>query len=106
MLYGTDSFIVYIKTLPKKINWINEDGLGRKIMKKFVGFRSKTYSYFLDNGSEDKKAKGTKNCVIIKKIKFGNYKICLEENKLENKINHLEKIRLTKIVLKNIIKNQ
>ena len=75
-------------------------------MKKFVGFRSKTYSYFLDDGSEDKKAKDTKNCVIIKKIKFGNYEICLEANQLENKINHLEKIRLTKIVLKNIIKNQ
>ena len=30
-------------------------------------------------------------CVIKRKLKFGNYKNCLEETKLENKINHLEK---------------
>ena len=35
--------------------------LGGKIMTKFVGLRAKTYSCLIDNGSEDKKAKGTKN---------------------------------------------
>ena len=30
-------------------------------MIKFVGLRAKTYSYLIDNGGEDKKAKGTKN---------------------------------------------
>ena len=34
--------------------------LGGKNMTKFVGLRAKTYSYLIDNGSEDKKAKGTK----------------------------------------------
>ena len=38
--------------------------LGRKIMKKIVGLRVKTYSYLLDDGSEDKKANDTKKCVI------------------------------------------
>ena len=38
-----------------------KDELGGKIMKEFAGFRAKTYSYLIDNGSEDKKAKGTKN---------------------------------------------
>ena len=46
--------------------------LGRKIMTKFVGFRAKTYSYLTNEGSEDKKAKGTKNCVIKRKLKFEN----------------------------------
>ena len=36
------------------------------------------------------KIKGTKQCAI-KKIKFKNYKNCLEATQLENKINHLEK---------------
>ena len=50
--------------------------LDGKIMKKFVGLRAKTYSYLRDDSSEDKKAKGTKKCVI--KRKFKNYKNCLE----------------------------
>ena len=35
-------------------------------MTKFVGIRAKTYSYLIDDISEDKKAKGTKKCVIKK----------------------------------------
>ena len=38
-----------------------KDKLGRKILTKFVGLREKTYSYLIDDGSEDKKAKSTKN---------------------------------------------
>ena len=41
-----------------------KDKLGRKTMTKFVGLRAKTYSYFINDSSEDKKAKGTKKCVI------------------------------------------
>ena len=41
-----------------------KDELGGKIMKEFVGLRPRTYSYLTDNGSEDKKAKDTKKCVI------------------------------------------
>ena len=36
-------------------------------MTKLVGLRAKTYSYLIDEGSEDKKAKGTKKCVYKKK---------------------------------------
>ena len=42
----------------------------------------------MDDGSENKKAKGTKMCVIKRKLKFENYKNCLEAVQLENKINH------------------
>ena len=74
--------------------------LGRKIMTKFVGFRAKTYSYLTNESSEDKKAKGTKNCVIKRKLKFENFENCLEATQLENKINHVEKMKLTYIFLK------
>ena len=46
--------------------------LGGKIMTKFIGIRAKTYSYVIKDGSEDKKAKGTKKCVIKIKLKFEN----------------------------------
>ena len=72
-----------------------KDELGGKIMKKFVGLRAKTYSYLIDDGSENKKAKGTKKCVIKIKLKFENYKNCLEATQLDNKINYLKKIKLT-----------
>ena len=62
--------------------------LGGKILTKFVGLKVKTYSYLIDHGSEDKKAKSEKK---KKKLKFENYKNCLEATQLENKINHLEK---------------
>ena len=37
-----------------------------------------------------KKAKGTENCVIKKKLKFENYKNCSDATQVDNKINYLE----------------
>ena len=68
-----------------------KDELGEKVRTKFVGLRPKMYCYLIDDGSEDKKSKGTKKCPIKRKLKFENYKIYLEALQLENKINHLEK---------------
>ena len=45
-----------------------KDKLGRKIMTKFIGLKAKTYSYLIDDSSEDKKAKGTKKCAIKRKL--------------------------------------
>ena len=39
---------------------VMKDQLGGTITMKYVGLRAKTYSYLIDNGSEDKKARGTK----------------------------------------------
>ena len=69
----------------KKVIGLMKDELGGKIMTKFVGLRAKTYSYLIDDGSEDKKAKSTKKCVIKRKLKFENYKSCLEGTQPENK---------------------
>ena len=44
----------------KKVIWLINDELGGKIMRTCVGLRAKTYSYLIDDSSEDKKAKGKK----------------------------------------------
>ena len=46
----------------KKAFGLMKDELGGKIIIKFVGLRAKTYIYLIDDGSENKKAKGTKKC--------------------------------------------
>ena len=51
-----------------------KDELGGKIIMEFVTLRPETYSFLTDDGKEDKKAKGTKKCVIKKMIKFNDYK--------------------------------
>ena len=68
-----------------------KDSLVGKIIIKFVGSRAKTYSCLIDDDSENKKRKVTKKCVIKRKLKFENYKSCLEATQLENKINCIEK---------------
>ena len=112
----TDSFIVYIKAsdiysdiakdvetrfdttsykldkpLPigknkKEINLI-KDEFGGKIIKEFAALTVKTYSYLTN---KNVKIKGTKKRMIKRKLKFEDYKHCLEATQLENKINHLK----------------
>ena len=107
----TDSFVIHIKTedfyediandvekwfdtlnydnnrpLPiymnKKVIGLFKDELGGKIMKEFVGLRAKTYAYLMDDDSEHKKAKGTKKCVIKRRLMFENYTDCLFNDKI------------------------
>ena len=61
----------------KKVIGLMKDELGGKIIMEFVTLRPKTYSFLTDDGKEDKKAKGTKKCIIKKMIKFNDYKKCL-----------------------------
>ena len=65
----------------KKKIALMKDELGGKIMKVFIGLRPKCYLYLTDDGKIDKKAKGTKKCVIKKEIMFNNYVECLKEKK-------------------------
>ena len=66
----------------KKIIGLMKDELGGKIIMEFVTLRPKTYSFLTDDGKEDKKAKGTKKCIIKKMIKFNDYKKCLLNDKV------------------------
>ena len=109
----TDSFRIYIKTediyvdiakdvetkfhtstykleqpLPKgknkKVIESMKDKLGRKIMSEFSALIQPTYSYLTDV-SENKRStkKGTKKRFIKRKLKFEDYKHCLEAIQLE-----------------------
>ena len=61
----------------KKVIGLMKDELGGRVITEFVTLRPKTYSYLTDDFKEDKKAKGTKKCVIKRMIKFNDYKNCL-----------------------------
>ena len=107
----TDSFIIYLKTedvyeviaddvekkidtpnyefdrpLPtsknKKVIGLMRNELGGKIMTKFVTLKPKTYSYLMDDGNSDKKAKGTKKYITKRILKFNDYKDCLLNNEI------------------------
>ena len=66
----------------KKVIGLMKDELGGKIITEFVILRPKTYSYLTDDGKEDKRAKGTKQCVIKRMIKINDYKNCLLKAKV------------------------
>ena len=66
----------------KKAIGLMKDELGRKILMEFVTLRPKTYSFLTDDGKEDKKAKGTKKCIIKNMIKFNDYKKCLLDDEV------------------------
>ena len=51
-----------------------KDELGERIMKEFCALRAKTY--LMDDESEVKKSKGTKKCIIKRKLMFENYEDC------------------------------
>ena len=65
----------------KKVILLMKDELGGRVITEFVALRLKTYSYLTDDCKEDKKAKGTKKCVMKRMIKFDDYRNCLLNNK-------------------------
>ena len=64
----------------KKVIGMFKYELGGKIMKGFCAPRAKTYAYLMDDDSEKKNAKGTKKCIIKRRIKFEDYKDSLFNN--------------------------
>ena len=66
----------------KKVIGLMKDELGGKIITEFVTLRPKTYCYLTYYGKIDKKAKGTKKCIIKRMIKFDDYKNCLLNDKI------------------------
>ena len=58
-----------LKRRNKKVIGLMKDELQGKIMTELAALRPKTYSYLMDDGNSDKKAKGTKKCVIKKILK-------------------------------------
>ena len=60
-----------------------KDELGGKIMTEFVALGPKLFSYKKLGGSEDKKCKGIKKCVVKKTLTFEDYKTCLFNDSTE-----------------------
>ena len=68
----------------KKVIGLMKDELGGEIIMQFIALRPKTLtdnSCLTDKDKIDKKAKGTKKCVIKKMIKVDDYKKCLLNDK-------------------------
>ena len=76
-----DSFIMNIKTNDFYKD-ISNDVENRFDTSNYEVNRPKTYSFVTDDGKEDKKAKGTKKCIIKKMIKFNDYKKCLLDDEV------------------------
>ena len=66
----------------KKVIGLMKDELRGKIIIEFAVLRPKNYSYIMDDGNNDKKAKGTKKCVIQQILNFNDYKDCLFNNEM------------------------
>ena len=123
----TDSFIISIKTedfyenignnvekrfdtsnyefnrpLPKeknkKVIGLMKDQLRGKIITEFAALRPKTYSYLIDYGNGDKKAKGRNECVIRRVLKFNDYKDSLLNNEITLKSQQFLKVKLIMIM--------
>ena len=99
-----DSFIMHIKTedfykdiaddVEKRFDTSNYEikrpfptGKNKKVIglmkdDRICCFKTKTYSYLMDDGGSDKKAKGTKNCVIKRRLQFNDHKDCLLNNEI------------------------
>ena len=66
----------------RKVIELMKDELGGKITTEFVVLRPRIYSHLIDDGTDDKKAKGTKKCVIKCRLEFSYYKYCLLNNEI------------------------
>ena len=66
----------------KKVIGLMKDEPGGKIMTEFTALRPKTYSCLMGDGNSDKKAKGTRKCVIKRGLKFIDYKDYLLNNEI------------------------
>ena len=64
--------------LNKKVIRLMKNKLGGAIMTEFVALRPKLYSYKNLDGSEDKKCKGIKKCIVKKTLTFENYSTILQ----------------------------
>ena len=65
----------------KKVLGMMKDEAAGKIIKEFVGLRSKLYSFIMDDGEETKKCKGIKRQVVESSIRHEHYKTCLTTGK-------------------------
>ncbi|XP_050507853.1 uncharacterized protein LOC126885339 [Diabrotica virgifera virgifera] len=78
--YAVDN-IYNIPRVNKKVLGVMKDENKGEIMTKFVGLRSKMYTFKVQSGRITKKAKGTKYNIVKNVIKFDDYVNCLNDFK-------------------------
>ena len=66
----------------KKVIRKFKDELGGKIIVEFCALRAKAYAYKLDDDTMNKRAKGTKKCIVEREIIFQNYVDYLFKNEV------------------------
>ena len=97
----------------KKVLGKFKDELAGKIMTKLCATRAKTYSFLIDDFTDDdyeknkivnKKAKGTKKCVVKREILFNNYLDSLFKNKVLYRSQQRFEAIITKCIQKKSIK--
>ena len=81
--YSKTDFRLLPISINKKVIGLMKDELGGKIMTEFVALRLKLCSYKKLDGSEDKKCKGIKKCVVKKTLTFEDYKTSLFSDSTE-----------------------
>ena len=95
--FGTSNFEIerpLTKEKSKRVIGLMKDQLGEQFIKELDGLRTKACSYLKDSNDKDKKAKDTKKCAIKTKLKFQDYKNCLEVAQTQRKINYLRKKKI------------
>ena len=65
----------------KKVLGMFKDEAAGKIIKEFVGLRSKLYSFIMEEGKENKRCKAVKKQVVENNITHEDYKTCLTTGK-------------------------
>ena len=84
----------------EKVIGLLKDELAGKMTKEFHGLKANSYSYLIDDVSDDKKQEAQ---IAHKKWRaFEDFKNYLVANQLKNKINELEKMKLIYKILKAI----
>ena len=106
-IYNTSGYIPD-RPLPiglnKKVIGLMKDELGGKIMTEFMALRPRLYSYKKLDGSEDKKCKGIKKCIVKKTLTFEDHKTCLFNDSTEYRLQLM--FRLSKHEVRTIEVNK
>ena len=88
--------------MSKKVIRKFKDEIAGKVITEFITLRAKAYAYLKKDGSENKRAKGTKKCIIKREIMFENYREPLKIKSYQNRKKDLEVIIIMRIQKKLI----
>ena len=101
--YSEDCKRPFTRGMNKKVIGLMKDELGGEIAIGFVALIPKTYFYLTDDDNV-KQAKGTKERVIKRILKFNDYKNCLFKNEIILKSQQRFKVKHIVYILKKSVR--